>query len=168
MSQKRLYISADIEGTAGVVSGDQCMPGQFEYEKAREWMTAEVIAACEAAFNSGIDEVVVSDSHGNGQNLLLDKMPDNVQVVRSWPRPLCMMEGIDLGNYVGAMLIGYHSGASDMRGVLAHTLHGGAIAEVRLIGNVASETVISAATAAHCGVWRRCLYRTRPIGTARR
>jgi D-amino peptidase len=152
MSQKRLYISADIEGTAGVVSGDQCMPGQFEYEKAREWMTAEVIAACEAAFNSGIDEVVVSDSHGNGQNLLLDKMPDNVQVVRSWPRPLCMMEGIDLGNYVGAMLIGYHSGASDMRGVLAHTLHGGAIAEVRLNGNVASETVISAATAAHFGV----------------
>jgi D-amino peptidase len=152
MSQKRLYISADIEGTAGVVSGDQCMPGQFEYEKAREWMTAEVIAACEAAFNSGIDEVVVSDSHGNGQNLLLDKMPDNVQVVRSWPRPLCMMEGIDLGNYVGAMLIGYHSGASDMRGVLAHTLHGGAIAEVRLNGKVASETVISAATAAHFGV----------------
>jgi D-amino peptidase len=36
--------------------------------------------------------------------------------------------------------------------VLAHTLHGGAISEVRLNGQVASETVISAATAAHFGV----------------
>ena len=78
MSKKRLYISADIEGTAGVVSGDQTMPGKFEYEKAREWMTAEVIAACNAAFSSGIDEAVVSDSHGNGQNLLLDKMRASV------------------------------------------------------------------------------------------
>ena len=152
MNQKRLYISADIEGIAGVVSADQCMPGQFEYEQARQWMTAEVIAACNAAFDTGIDEIVVSDSHGNGQNLLLDQLPDNVQVVRSWPRPLCMMEGVDVGTYIGAMLIGYHSGASDMRGVLAHTLSGRAIAEVRLNGRAASETVISAATAAHFGV----------------
>ena len=86
--QKSLYISADIEGIAGVVNVNQCIPGQFEFEQAREWMTAEVVAACDAAFASGIDEIVVSDSHGNGQNLLLDKMPENVQVVRSWPRPL--------------------------------------------------------------------------------
>lgn len=152
MSKQRLYISADIEGVAGVVSGDHMSPGKFEYEKAREWMTAEVVAACNGAFSSGIDEVVVSDSHGNGQNLLIDQLPDQVQVVRSWPRPLCMMEGIDIGDYVGAMLIGYHSGASDLRGVLAHTLHGGAIQEVRINGQVASETVISSATAAHFGV----------------
>ncbi|ARN73800.1 M55 family metallopeptidase [Oceanicoccus sagamiensis] len=151
-AQKRLYISADIEGTAGVVSGEQLTPKGFEYQQAREWMTAEVVAACNAAFEWGIDEVVVSDSHNNGQNLLLDKMPNNVQVVRSWPRPLCMMEGIDIGDYLGALLIGYHSGGSSVDGVLAHTLHGGAIAEVRLNNQVASETVISAATAAHFNV----------------
>jgi len=152
MSKKRLYISADIEGVAGVVSGEHTMPAGFEYQQAREWYTAEVLAACEAAFEQGIEEVIVSDSHGNGQSLLIDKLPDQVQVIRSWPRPLCMMEGVELGGFVGAMLIGYHSGASDMRGVLAHTLHGGAISEVRLNGKVASETVISAATAAHFGV----------------
>ncbi len=149
---KRLYISADIEGVAGVVSAEQLSPAGFEYGQAREWMTAEVVSACNAAFASGIDEVVVSDSHGNGQSLLLDQMPDKVQVVRSWPRPLCMMEGVQEGDYVAAMLIGYHAGASDLRGVLAHTLYGTAISEVRLNGQVASETVISAYTAAHFGV----------------
>ena len=152
MLQPRLYISADIEGTAGVVSGEHMNPKGFEYQQARQWMTAEVAAASEAAFAAGIEQVVVSDSHGNGQSLLLDQLPDAVQVVRSWPRPLCMMEGIDVGQYCGALLLGYHAGASDLRGVLAHTLHGGGITEVRLNGQVASETVISAATAAHFGV----------------
>ena len=146
---QRLYISADIEGIAGVVNGNHLMPGGFEYEQARQWMTAEVVAACNAALDCGIEEIVVSDSHGNGQNILLDQLPDPVQLVRSQPRPLIMMEGIDIGEYVGAMFIGYHSGATDLRGVLAHTLHGGAISELRINGRVASETVLSALTAAH-------------------
>ena len=150
--KKRLYISADIEGICGVVSTEHLMPGGFEYQQAREWMTAEVVAVCEAAFEQGIDEVVVSDSHGNGQNILLDQLPANVELVRSWPRPLGMMEGIQHGDYVGAVLLGYHTGASDLTGVLAHTLHGGAITEVCLNGQAASETVISAAIAAHYGV----------------
>ncbi len=31
------------------------MPSGFEYQQAREWMTAEVNAACDAAFENGID-----------------------------------------------------------------------------------------------------------------
>lgn len=151
-SNKRLYISADIEGVAGMVSKEQASPTGFEYQEARAWMTGEVLAACNAAFEQGFSEVVVSDSHGNGQNLLLDEFPENVQIVRCWPRPLCMMEGIDIGHYAAALLIGYHSGATSVRGVLAHTFHGGGISEVRLNGQVASETVFSAATAAHFGV----------------
>ena len=147
--KKRLYISSDIEGVAGVVSGEHLMPGGFEYQQAREWMTAEVAVACEAAFEWGIDEVVVSDSHGNGQNLVLDDLSDNVQVIRSWPRPLGMMEGIQNGKYDAAIFLGHHCGASDISGVLAHTFHGGAITEVRLNGQVASETVFNAAIAAH-------------------
>lgn len=152
MNQKRLYISADIEGVAGVVSKEQLSPAGFEYQQAREWMTAEVAAACEAAFEWGIDEIVVSDSHGNGQNLLLDRLPNNVQVVRSWPRPLCMMDGIQEGPYVAAMLLGYHGGGTQQEGTLAHTMSGAGIKELQLNGQVASETVISAATAAHFGV----------------
>ena len=150
-TKRRLYISSDIEGVAGVVSMEHLAPSGFEYQRAREWMTAEVNAACEAAFNSGFDEVVVSDSHGNGQSLLIDQLPENVEVIRSWPRPLGMMDGIQEGSYEAAMLLGYHSGASNLYGVLAHTLHLG-ITEVRINGLVASETVISSAIAAHFDV----------------
>ena len=149
MDHKRLYISADIEGVAGVVNTDQLTPDGFEYAEARRWMTAEVNAACEAAFDAGIEEIVVSDSHGNGQNLLLDALPKAVEVVRSWPRPLGMMEGVDAGRYDGALLIGYHTGATDMAGVLAHTMHGRGIREIKLNGVTASETLISAAIAGH-------------------
>ena len=97
MKHHRLYISADIEGTVGVTSTEQTGPAGFEYAQAREWMTNEVIAACEAAFENGITEIVVSDSHGNAQNILPDKLPAGVKLVRSWPRPLCMMQGIELG-----------------------------------------------------------------------
>ncbi len=84
-----------MEGVAGAVTGDQLSPGGFEYEKFREFMTAEVNAAIDAARAAGATEILVSDSHGNGQNILIDQMPNDVMIVRSWPRDLSMMEGID-------------------------------------------------------------------------
>jgi len=92
---KRLYISADMEGVAGVTTKEQLVVGGFEYQEARQWMTDEIIAVCNAAFQSGIEEVVVADSHSNGQNILIDQLPENVQLIRSWPRPLGMMQGVD-------------------------------------------------------------------------
>jgi D-amino peptidase len=148
----RLYISADIEGVAGVASRDQGGPGAFEYEPARQWMTSEVIAACEAAFDSGIVEVVVCDSHGNGQNILPEQLPESVQLVRSLPRPLGMMQGVEMGDYVGAVLLGYHAGATNPDGLLAHTMSSKAIRDIRLNGISSSETDISTAIAAHYGV----------------
>jgi len=87
----KIYISADMEGVVGVVTGDQLGPQGFEYNRFREFMTEEVKAATEAAFEAGATEVVISDSHGNGENLLIDKLPKNVTIVRSWPRPLMIL-----------------------------------------------------------------------------
>ena len=143
----KLYISADIEGIAGVVSRDQGGPENFEYDKGREWMTGEVRAACEGAREAGVSDIVISDSHGNGQNLLLDDLPDDVRVIRSWPRPLGMMEGIQEGGFDAAMFIGYHAGATNSGGNLAHTIYGLAIRSVRINGEIAAEGYISAATA---------------------
>lgn len=148
----RLYISADIEGIVGVVSRDQLMPEGFEYENARRWMTDTVVNACEAAREEGVEEVILSDSHGNGESILIDRLPDYVQIVRSWPRPLMMMQGVELGSFVGAMLIGYHAGASHIGGVLSHTIGGTAFAEVRINGLVMPEAGINAAIAGHFDV----------------
>ncbi|MEM7707299.1 MAG: M55 family metallopeptidase [Pseudomonadota bacterium] len=148
----RLYISADIEGIAGVVSTAQTLEDGFEYERACRWMTEEVLAACRGAMDAGVTEVVVSDSHGNGQNLLLDLLPDGVELIRHWPRPWAMMQGIEHGTYDMAMLIGHHGGAQHHPATLAHTFAGRMITQVRVNNAVASETTVNAAIAANFGV----------------
>ena len=63
----KVYISADLEGVAGAVTPEQLGPDGFEYSRFREFMTAEVLAAIEGARAAGAPEILVSDSHGNGQ-----------------------------------------------------------------------------------------------------
>jgi D-amino peptidase len=148
----KLYISADMEGVAGVVSEQQLGPAGFEYERFREFMTAEVTTVIETAFAAGVSEIVVSDSHGNGQNLLVEKLPQrNVTVIRSWPRPLMMMQGID-GSFAGAILLGYHTSTHNSAGVRAHTISSARLADVRMNDVPVGEAEISAAIAGHFGV----------------
>ena len=144
----KIYISADIEGVAGVSSWSQLWPGKFEYETARQWMTNEVLAAMRGAEKAGVTEFLVSDSHGVGENLLLDQFPSNVEVVRSWPRPHQMMQGIEEGGFIGALLIGYHTGASWASGVMAHTLSG-AYHAIRINGVDVNEAYLCAGLAGH-------------------
>ncbi len=147
----KIYISADMEGVVGVVTGDQLGPSGFEYQRFRGFMTQEVNTAIEAAFEGGATEVVVSDSHGNGENLLLEQLPDNVVVIRSWPRPLSMMEGID-ASFDGVIFLGYHTSTTNTRGVRAHTLSSARLTAVRLNGQAMAEAGINAAIAGHFGV----------------
>lgn len=147
----KLYISVDMEGIVGVVSGDQLGPQGFEYNRFREFMTAEANAAIEAAFQAGATDILVSDSHGNGENLLIEKLPKHVTVVRSWPRPLMMMQGID-STFDGVIFIGYHSSTSNMQGVRAHTISSARFAEVKLNGKPMSEASLNAAIAGHFNV----------------
>lgn len=147
----KIYISADMEGIVGVVTGEQLGPSGFEYNRAREFMTAEVNAAIDAAFEAGATEIVVSDSHGNGQNLLIEKLNPKVTLVRSWPRPLMMMQGID-ETFDGAICIGYHTGTTNMHGVRAHTISSARLTDVRLNGKSMSEGGINAAIAGHFNV----------------
>ena len=81
----RLFISVDMEGIAGVVSWHQLVRNGFESERAREWLTAEVNAVCEAAFAADVSEIVIADSHYEGLNLLIDRLPESVEIVRHWP-----------------------------------------------------------------------------------
>ena len=104
---RKIFISVDMEGISGVVQPAQLGPDGFEYQRAREWMTGEVNAAINGIRDSGPAEIVVCDSHGNGQSLLIDKVPDDVRIVRGFPRPLEMMQGID-DSFSAAMFIGYH------------------------------------------------------------
>ena len=147
----KIYISADMEGLAAAVSAEQLGPSGFEYGAYREIMTREVLAAIEGAREMGAGEILVSDSHGNGQNIIPDMLPPDVQLVRSWPRPLMMMEGID-GTFDGVIFIGYHSGTTNPEGVRAHTMSSTNLTDIRIHGRSMNEAGINAAIAGHFGV----------------
>jgi D-amino peptidase len=147
----RVFISVDMEGIAGVVSNEQLGPQGFEYGAFREFMTAEVNAAIAGAREAGATQFVIADAHGNGQNLLIDKLPPEVTVVRSWPRPLMMMQGVD-STIDAAIFIGYHSSTSNSEGVRAHTISSATLTGVALNGTQMTEGSINAAIAGHFGV----------------
>jgi D-amino peptidase len=110
-----------------------------------------VLAAIRGARAAGVGEILISDSHGNGENLLLDMLPADVQVVRSWPRPLGMMEGSD-STFDAVFFVGYHAGTTNPDGVRAHTFSSARLADVRLGGRSVPEAGVNAAIAGHFGV----------------
>src|SRR5204862_3044198 len=92
---RKIFISVDMEGITGVVEPAQLGPEGFEYQRAREWMTAEVNAAIQGVRDAAPAEIVVCDSHGNRQSLLCDKPPDDVRSLRGSPRPPALSDGLD-------------------------------------------------------------------------
>lgn len=147
----KVYISVDMEGIAGVVSNEQLGPSGFEYERARHFMTNETLAAIRGAREAGATEIVVSDSHGNGQNLLIDDFPDDVTIIRSWPRPLGMMQGID-STFAAVVFIGYHASTANLAGVRAHTESSASFTGMQFNGVELPEGGINAAIAGYYGV----------------
>jgi D-amino peptidase len=147
----KVYISADMEGVVGVVTGDHLGPSGFEYQQARQWLTDEVNSAIRAARAAGATDIVVSDSHGNGENILLDQIPEGIRLIRSWPRPLGMMAGID-ESFDAVLFIGYHASTTNPTGVRAHTMSSSTLTGVWLNGVPVPEAVINAAIAGHFGV----------------
>lgn len=147
----RIFLSADIEGVAGVAHFPTTGPGRFDYEAGRRWMTQEVVAACEGAMAAGATEIVVTDGHGTAHNIHFDSLPDCARLVRSWPRPLVQMQGIDEGRFDALVFVGHHSSAVAASGILSHTFVG-AFRDVRLNGQSQSETSLNALLAAEHGV----------------
>ncbi len=147
----KVHISVDMEGIAGVVTGDQIGPQGFEYGRFREFMTKEALAAVTAAKEAGATEIVVADAHGNGENLLVEQFPADVKIVRSWPRKLQMMAGIDQ-TFDAAVFIGYHASTTNPSGVRAHTFSSATLTKVTLNGVEMSEGAWNAAIAGHFNV----------------
>ncbi|TBW41174.1 aminopeptidase [Siculibacillus lacustris] len=146
----KIFISADIEGVAGVVSPLQGTPGNPEYERARRLMTDEVDAAVVGAFLGGATEVVVNDSHGSMINLLPEALDPRADLILGKPKPFNMAAGLDRA-FDAMFLVGHH-GAAGGRGVLAHTTNGFAFRAVRLAGRPLGEPGIYGAYAGTLGV----------------
>ncbi|MDI6845381.1 MAG: M55 family metallopeptidase [Candidatus Saccharicenans sp.] len=150
VKKPKIYISVDIEGIAHVVNA-QTAAGQFDYERGRRLMTAEVNAAIEGCLAAGAGEIIVSDSHGNAQNIIPEDLNEKAFLIRSFPRPLLQMEGID-ASFDGVIFIGYHPKEGTPQGNLAHTIWGTKFEEIKINGRVVSEALFNAAVAGHFDV----------------
>ncbi len=150
-SPLKVYISVDMEGVAGVVTDDQLGPEGFEYERFRRFMTDEALAAVRAATAAGATEVLVSDSHGNGESLLIEAFPREVRIVRSRPRHGGMMAGLD-ASFAAALFVGYHASTTSLHGVRAHTISSKHFTRLALNGKPVTEAAFNAAYAGDFGV----------------
>jgi D-amino peptidase len=149
----KVYLSCDMEGTAGVCSWNQCDPSNLhEYPLYRRYMTREVKAAVEGAREAGADEVVINDAHWSMRNLLWDELPDvpNLRVISGAPKPHSMGQGMD-DTFDAVFFTGYHAKAGDSA-ALAHTMSASVVSSVSINGTPCSEALIFAALAGSYGV----------------
>jgi D-amino peptidase len=151
----KILIAADMEGITGVVHSDHTNPSLPEYARFRQLMTSDVNAAIRGAFAAGADEVIVSDGHWDGRNILLEQLDARARLNSGTPRPFSMVEGIDTG-VDGVLFIGYHACVGSANAILDHTWSSGRVDGVWLsAGNGPRQEVgeigLNAAVCGHFG-----------------
>lgn len=147
----KVFLSADIEGTAGIANWNEAERSHADYAEFRSLMTDEVVAACEGARAAGASEVLIKDAHDSGRNLILDRLPDYARILRGWSgHPDGMMFGIG-ADFAAALYTGYHAKAGSEANPLAHTTTL-TISRLLLNGEPASEFTVNALCAQRYGV----------------
>lgn len=146
----RVFLSADMEGVAGVVDWDQCRVGAASYAEGCRLLLGEVNAAIQGALDGGATAVTVCDAHGAMANLPPDDLAGGASYVSGRSRPDYMMSGLD-PSYAVVLFIGYH-GSLPLPSVLSHTYNPSVISDVRIAGRRAGESGINALVAAAHGV----------------
>ncbi|MDX6283220.1 MAG: D-amino peptidase [Kribbellaceae bacterium] len=142
----KVFLSTDMEGTAGVVDWSQCRGPGVEYEYYRGQLQAEVNAAIDGALAAGATEFLVNDSHSTMQNLRPDELHGRASYLSGRHKPMYMMQGLD-ESFDAAFFVSYHGSAGATSSVLHHTYNPRAIAEVRLNGAITGEAGINALVA---------------------
>jgi len=174
----KVYISADMEGIAGIVHWDEATVGKRGYEECCEQMIREVAAACEGALAAGATEIIVKDAHDTARNLLPGRLPVPTQLIRGWSgHPYSMVQELD-ASFNALALVGYHSPAGSGCHPLAHTmttdisemrLNGTAIAEFHLMAWIAARegvpVVFVSGDAALCRTVQSCAPKTYTLAT---
>jgi D-amino peptidase len=143
----KLYIVADMEGIAGVVSFDQISGAQTqEATLARQQYTEEVKAVCVGAIEAGVEEIYINDFHDNGRNLIIERLPPQAMVIRGGFRASSGFDLLD-ETFVGLVMLGAHARSGSAEGLLAHTytdrlrfeIFGQPVGEFDLLSLVAGE-----------------------------
>ncbi|HVP41026.1 MAG TPA: M55 family metallopeptidase [Candidatus Krumholzibacteriaceae bacterium] len=138
----KALISVDLEGMPYIV-----IPGQLGlkgtlYTEARRIATKVTLTVAEELNKNGFDQVVIADSHGPMVNLLIDDLPEYIEIIRGYPRPLSMMAGIE--GCDTTLLLGYHAKFGTAKSTFDHTISGGIIHRIEVNGIPCSEFLLNA------------------------
>jgi D-amino peptidase len=151
VSACRVFISADIEGVAGVATTLQTLDSAAQYQDGRQLMTDEVNAAIAGAFDAGATDVVVCDSHAGMQNLIPSRLDERAVLIRGAMRDSLQMEGLD-ASFHAVFITGTHARAGTADAVLDHTWNSGTIYNLRINGRTMNEAGLNALVAGRFGV----------------
>jgi D-amino peptidase len=146
----KIFMSSDMEGTAGVVDWEQCVGEGAEAVHGRRLLLAEVNAAIEGAIAGGATEIVLNDSHSKMRNMPAEELAGGASYISGSHKPLYMMQGLD-ESFDAVLFVSYHGSVGAPAG-LSHTYNPRAVVEARLNGTVTGEAGINALVAAHYGV----------------
>jgi D-amino peptidase len=143
----KVFLSTDMEGTAGVVDWEQCVGDGPQAAAGRRLLLAEVNAAIEGAIEGGATEIVVNDSHATMRNLPPDELAGQASYISGSHKPMYMMQGLD-DSFGAVLFISYHGSVGAPAG-LSHTYNPRAVVEARIDGRVTGEAGLNALVAAH-------------------
>jgi D-amino peptidase len=141
----KVFIAADMEGIAGLVTWDSA-----DRALERELITAEISAAARGAFAAGATEVLAGESHGNMRSILPTQLDPRVSFLSGQPKPHNHMGGVD-ASFDLALFVGYHAKAGTLHGNMAHTFNGYIFA-LRVNGQEVGEIGCDAGLCGHYGV----------------
>jgi D-amino peptidase len=143
----KVFLSSDMEGTAGVVDWEQCVGDGPAAAAGRRLLLDEVNAAIGGALEGGATEIVVNDSHSTMRNLPPAELAGDASYISGSHKPLYMMQGLD-DSFGAVLFVSYHGSVGAAAG-LSHTYNPRAVIEARINGTVTGEAGINALVAAH-------------------
>jgi D-amino peptidase len=147
----KILIAADMEGITGVVCWDHVSPEHAEYPRFRRLMTGDVNAAIRGAFEGGAGEVVVTDGHHYGRNILIEELDPRARLNSSSLSPFSMVQGVDDGVH-GVIFVGYHARVGSQNAVLDHTWSSERVMNLWINDQLIGEAGLNAAVSGHFGV----------------
>jgi len=143
----KAFISVDMEGMPYIViPGHLGIKGTM-YEEARKIATKVTLTVADELHKKGFEAVVIADSHGPMVNLLVDDLPEYVEIVRGFPRPVSMVSGVE-GCDV-AVFLGYHAKFGTAKSSFDHTYSGGSINKLEINDVEVSEFLLNAYAAGY-------------------
>ena len=135
----KIFISVDMEGISGLTYWRE------KEEKIEKFMTDELLSVIDGIkeFDRNC-EIVVCDSHTNGRNIDIAKLPEDIKLISGYPREFYMISGID-ESFDAGMFIGYHAPVGTLNGGEDHTYSSSTIFEVKINERVVGESEINGA-----------------------